>query len=64
MCARMKEVPGLKEYHLHADIEMLASKDGRKWKRPSISLDFEVDLLSMADRVVSFSSKTFLSNLW
>ena len=39
---RIKRMAGMKESQISAEIELLPTRDTKKWTRPPISLNFEV----------------------
>lgn len=38
---------GMKESQISAEIDLMTTKDNKKWARPPISLNFEVSLSSL-----------------
>ena len=49
---------GMKESQISAEIDLMATKDNKKWARPPISLNFEVMIIPIND--TSYSSITTL----
>ena len=43
---RIRRMAGMKESTITAEIELLPTKDSKKWTRPPISMNFEVSSLS------------------
>ena len=41
---RIKRMGGMKECQLSAEIELLNTNDKKKWTRPPISMNFEVNI--------------------
>lgn len=52
---RIKRMAGMKETQLSAEIELLETDTKKKWTRPPISMNFEVNIFS--------SETTFLTDL-
>ena len=40
---RIKRMGGMKESQISAEIDLMATKENKKWARPPISLNFEVN---------------------
>jgi len=49
---------GMKESQISAEIDLMATKDNKKWARPPISLNFEVIIIPING--TSYSSITML----
>ena len=61
VCCRIKRMGGMKESQISAEIDLMATKDNKKWARPPISLNFEV-IMIIPVNAISYSSITvFLS---
>ena len=62
VCCRIKRMGGMKESQISAEIDLMATKDNKKWARPPISLNFEVTIIIIPVNAISYSSITvFLS---
>ena len=46
---------GMKESQISAEIDLMATKDNKKWARPPISLNFEVNSISPLVKCVCLS---------
>ena len=44
---RIKRMGGMKECQLSAEIELLNTNDKKKWTRPPISMNFEVNIVTV-----------------
>ena len=49
VCCRIKRMGGMKESQISAEIDLMATKDNKKWARPPISLNFEVMIMLIND---------------
>ena len=58
ICRRIKRMGGMKESQISAEIDLMATKDNKKWARPPISLNFEVIIIPISN--TSYSSITML----
>lgn len=58
VCCRIKRMGGMKESQISAEIDLMATKDNKKWARPPISLNFEVIIIPING--TSYSSITML----
>lgn len=47
---------GMKESQISAEIDLMTTKDNKKWARPPISLNFEVSLSSLT---LCFNGRVF-----
>ena len=61
VCYRIKRMGGMKESQISAEIDLMATKDNKKWARPPISLNFEVIIIPVS--AVRYSSITMQSDL-
>ena len=59
VCCRIKRMGGMKESQISAEIDLMATKDNKKWARPPISLNFEV-IIIIPVNAISYSSITVL----
>ena len=60
VCCRIKRMGGMKESQISAEIDLMATKDNKKWARPPISLNFEVIIIIIPVNAISYSSITVL----
>ena len=55
VCYRIKRMGGMKESQISAEIDLMATKENKKWARPPISLNFEVIIIIPVNEI-SYSS--------
>ena len=52
VCCRIKRMGGMKESQISAEIDLMATKDNKKWARPPISLNFEVIIIIIIINII------------
>ena len=63
VCCRIKRMGGMKESQISAEIDLMATKDNKKWARPPIYLNFEVIMIAIPVNATSHSSVTMQSDV-
>jgi len=59
---RIKRMAGMKESQISAEIELLPTRDTKKWTRPPISLNFEVCFVCLIILLYMFFVKEQLTS--